>query len=260
MGNAILNITIDGKELMLYKDNLSNIDKLTSNYKNANELKKNDSIREKVSQAGSNYKNGEFTISYLGGLKKKIVKPLFNDNIPIILTDDLFKNKVSETEKARKLLFNSKKQIFSRAIYKSNSVNDSLNIELKLTEEEKNNLLLSNIDVFEYNYRYIVSLKDLVKYRITHNKLGIIRPIYENALDAWKKEIGKLKEDELYFYSRELRLLLNDYISLTKYLTVNNLKVLGNIEVLRNGYTINYSTTKRSSKFRVIKKAIESNY
>ena len=260
MGKAILNITIDGKELMLYKDNLSNIDKITSNYKNANELKKNESIAEKVSQYGKGIKNGEFTISYLGGYKKKIIKPLFNDSMEIILTDDLFKNRVSETEKARKLLFNSKKQIFSRAIYKSNSINDSLNIELKLTEEERNTLLYAGVEVFEYNYRYYVSIKELIKYRYTHNKLGIVRPIYESALDAWKKEIGKLNEDELYFYSRELRLLLNDYINYTKNLTVNNLKVKEKISVLRNGYTLNHSSNKKSGKFRVIKKTIESNY
>ena len=260
MGKAALNMTINGKELLLYKDNLSNIDKLTSSYKNANELKQNESIREKVAQYGSSTKNGEFTISYLGGYKKKIIKPLFNDKIDIILTDDLFKNKVSETEKSRKLLFNSKKQIFSRAIYKSNSINDSLNIEIKINEEERNTLLYSGIEVFEYNYRHYVSLKELVKYRITHNKLGIIRPIYENALDAWKREIGKFNEDELYFYSRELRILLNDYLELTKNLTVNNLKVSDNIEVLRNGYIINHTTTRRTGKFRVIKKAIESNY
>ncbi len=260
MGKAILNMTIDGKEIMLYKDNLSNIDKLTSSYKNANELKMNESIREKVSEYGSSIRNGEFSISYLGGYKKKIIKPLFNDNMAIILTDDLFKNKVSEIEKARKLLFNSKKQVFSRAIYKSNSINDSLDIEIKLTDEERDALLYAGVEVFEYNYRYYVSIKELVKYRITHNKLGIVRPIYENALDAWKKEIGKLNEDELYFYSRELRILLNDYINYTKNLTVNNLKVLGNIEALRRGYTINYSGNKKSGKFRVIKKTIESNY
>ena len=260
MGKAILNMTIDSKEVMIYKDDLSKIDRLTSSFKNANELKMNESIREKASQYGSNLKNGEFNISYLGGYTKKVIKPLFNDNMEIILTDDLFKNRVSETEKARKLLFNSKKQLFSRAVYKNNNINDSLNIELKLTEEEKNILVLAGIEVFNYNYRYYVSLKSLVKYRINHNKLGAVRPIYENALDAWKKEIGKLNEDELYFYSRELRILLNDYINYTKNLTVNNLKVEENINVLRNGYTISHSTNKKSGKFRVIKKTIESNY
>ena len=260
MGKAILNMTIDGKEIILYKDNLASIDKLTSSYKNANELKQNESIIEKASQYGSNLKNSEFSISYLGGYKKKTIKPLFNDNMEIILTDDLFKNRVSETEKARKLLFNSKKQIFSRAIYKSNSINDTLNIELKLTEDEKNVLLYSGLEVFEYNYRYYVSIKELVKYRITHSKLGIVRPIYENALDAWKKEIVKLNEDELYFYSRELRILLNDYINYTKNLTVKNLKVEDKIDVLKDGYIINHTSNKKIGKFRVIKKTIESNY
>lgn len=260
MGKAILNVTVDGKELMLYKDDLNKIDNITSKFKNANELKKNESIIEKASQYGKSIKNGEFTVSYLGGYKKKTIKPLFNDSIEIILTDDLFKNRVSETEKARKLLFNSKKQIFSRAVYKSNSINDSLNIELKLTEDERNTLLYAGVEVFEYNYRYYVSVKELVKYRCTHNKLGIIRPIYENALDAWKKEIVKLKEDELYFYSRELRILLNDYINHTKNLTVKNLRVDENIFELKNGYTLNHSTNTKSGKFRVIKKTIESNY
>ncbi len=262
MSKATLNYIIDNKELMICKDSLSGIDKYTCNYKNADDLKQSPSLKDKIKEFSrvNNKDKGSFQITYIDGYRKKDLKPLFNDKTPIVLTDDLMNGRISEFEKSRKLLFNSKKQLFCRGLYKNENINDSLEMDIKISDEEKNILLYSGIKVISDNYNNFVSLKDLVRYRITHSKLGIVRPIYEDALEVWKKELEYLRSDDLYFYSREFRILYNDYVESMKDLTVSRLKVSSNIAKIRKGYSIYYSPYKRCEKLKTYKKSIESNF
>ena len=54
-------------------------------------------------------------------------------------------------------------------------------------------------------------IQDVLEYRLDKKSLGPMRLLIEDALELWKKNILDLSDEELYFYSRELRVLINEY-------------------------------------------------
>jgi len=69
----------------------------------------------------------------------------------------------------------------------------------------------SGVFVYIKDGDYSVSIRDLLKYRLTNNRLGTLRNVYEDTLEKWKSNLLDMSNETLYFYSRELRVLINEY-------------------------------------------------
>ena len=255
MSKATLNYIIDGKELPISRDTLYALDSYTNNYKDDDELRLNSPLKNKIHSFIKEHEvKGQFLITYVDGYKRKNVRPLYGDTSPIILRDDVINGKASEVERARKLLFNSKNQIYSREVYNNTNISDSLNMEIKINDEDAAVLKHYKIPVRDEYMSHYVRFRDIVRFRIKNQKLGLIRPIYEDMLDLYKKEIEKLGMDDLYFYSREFRIIYNDYLLLRKNFTVTRLRVLGYPEVMSSRFSLVKTPYKRYGRMKVYKK------
>ena len=73
-------------------------------------------------------------------------------------------------------------------------------------------------------------------------------------LDLYKKEIERLSIDDLYFYSREFRIIYNDYQLLRRNFTVARLRFYGNEMALSTRFSIVRFTNRRYSRMKVYKK------
>ena len=255
MSKATLNYIIDGKELSISRDSLVALDRYTCKYKDDDELRLNSPLRNRIhSFIKENGSKGQFLITYVDGYRKKSIRPLYGDDKPIILYDDYMNGKSSEVERARKLLFNSKDQIYSREVYNNRNIRDSLSMEIKINDEDASILKYYEIPVKDEYMSHYVRFIDILRFRIKNRKLGLVRPIYEDMLDLYKKEIEKLSIDDLYFYSREFRILYNDYLLLRRNFTVSRLRARENVQILGSRFTLAKSSYISRGKIKVYKK------
>ncbi len=242
MNNATLlyRISYNNKidELRLENRSLFFIDRITSSFKNDNDFINHyynktlihDFIRK------HNYVKGNIVIDYKKGINdKEELLPLYNQKEFVVYKDDSYNNKLSELEKARKLLFNSKNQLFTKLLLKSHLFEDELDKYVTLEEDELKFAKSNNIEISIINNRYYVSFTSLLKHRINSPKLGILRNAYQDMLDVFKERIMKKDANVLYYYNRELRLLIEKYNDLVSEITINNLKVN---KVLNKKYTL----------------------
>ena len=84
---------------------------------------------------------------------------------------------------------------------------------------------------------YKVDTRDLFEFISTNSKLGILRGVFEDTLDIWKRKLISLDNEELYYISRNLRLLINDYnkeIRKKENKKITNLKIYPSINKLVN--------------------------
>lgn len=249
MKKSVLNYTIhteDGmKVLPLDKASLYYIDRYTSQYKNDDELLSNypmkDSVYNFIRTNGGI--KGRFNIAYpMNVTRKEIIPLLYSYEEPIITEDSLDENIVTEVEQARKLLFNSKGQIFTRLLLACISTKDCYDYKISITYDEYLFALKKNIPIIESDDKFYIEFKELLRYRIFNTKLGPLRDLYTDALDMWEEQIMNLNPDDLYYYSRQFRILINKYEEIKlKRLSISNLHMFDTPnKTLKTGYVMRH--------------------
>ena len=232
MNNATLyyriNYNNEDKELRLENQSLYLIDKITSDFKNEEDFithyYNKDKIDSFIKENGNT--RGSLYIKYTKNIKdKKELELLFDSDDKIVLNEDFYNNQITEIEKARKLLFNSKNQLFTKILLTSHILDTELNRMIDVNEEEKKYALNNGVEVKNVNNKYYVNFKELLYYRTRVVKLGILREAYQDMLDVLKDRIMKLDGGTFYFYNRELRLLIDRYKNMINLMTIKNFKI-----------------------------------
>lgn len=232
MNNALLIYRIQSnntfKDLKLEHNSLYLIDKITSGFIDEKDFISHYYNKDKIydfEKSNGNIK-GSLIIDYRKNIEeKKELKPLYNIKDKIVINEDFYNNKITEIEKARKLLFNSKNQAFTKILLNSHLLDYELNRLIDLDDEEASYAFNNKLDVKLINNKYYTSFKSLLIHRINSNKLGILRNAYQDMLDVLKNRINEKDGSTFYYYNRELRLLINKYQDMICIMTVKNLKV-----------------------------------
>lgn len=212
LGYKLHNDIDNSKILTLDTGELSYIDNITMGLKNAQELKS--AYQDKIKPYSVNHNNalGDIVLSYIRDNEHKVELPLIFDDEDMIHTRTSSLEEVkSETERARKLLLNSRNQLFLDMFLANKNLSETTNATVKMTIGEYKIAKKEGYNVTVYDGEYRISILDVLKYRFTHKKLGPMRLLVEDTLEVWKKNVLSSNNDDLYFYSRELRLLLNEY-------------------------------------------------
>lgn len=232
MNNATLMYIIkndnETKKLKLETESLYYMDMYTKNYKDEkdfiNHYPKKEMIDKFIKENGNN--SGNLVVSYTMNMQEKEdISPLFNSKENFEFKDDPYEGKVTEIEKSRKLLFNSKNQMFVKLILSSKILDKELNRLIDLSEEENEYATDYNLKTYYINNKHYISFKTLFEYRIISLKLGYLRNAYQDMLKTLKDKIMSLDSNSFYFYNRQLRIIIEKYNKLINELTVNNLKI-----------------------------------
>ena len=216
------------KDLVLEHNSLFSIDNKTSSFKNEKDFIENYCNKDKIFNfiKKNNNIKGKIIIDYRRSLnKKEILEPIFDNKDEIIFNEDYLNNKVTEIEKARKLLFNSKNQLFTKILLNSHLLDSELNRVFCLEDEEVKFAKNNGVNIKLYNNNYYVTFKELLVYRINSNKLGLFRNIYQDMLDILKEKLSKKDVNSFYFYNREIRLLIEKYNKYASSIFIKNINI-----------------------------------
>ncbi len=233
MKKAFLNYVINSsngiKKMIVEADSLDYIDSITSKYNNDFEFIKASNKKLKIIDfiKENGNKKGKLEIEYAIDINQKIDLPVFY-NYPnrIVLDDDFMNNDVSEIEKARKLLFNSKNQLFARIALLDRSIMDTLSYKVSISYPEYLYAKSKKLNTSKIGDLYYISFIELINFRANNLKLGKLRNLYEEVLQIWKDKINSMSYDNKYFYSRQIALLIARYNTLkSKIMFVYNLFV-----------------------------------
>lgn len=230
MNNSSLNyiINVNGKEKELYLESLPlyELDNYTSNYPNENEFIKKYSGKDKIEKFLKENKvgKGNLVIKYTKSQKNKAILPiLYNSKEKIEFAENPFEGKITEIEKARKLLFNSKNQLFVKLVLESKLLNKLCNNQISITYKEKLVALDNGLDVIEKDDETYIDFFELFRYRYYMEKLGTLRNVYEDMLQIIKNKIYDSNDEDFYYYSRQFKILINKYNELISKNTIKNL-------------------------------------
>ncbi len=231
MHNATLMYVINGKDgaknLRLFSESLFNLDKYTCNYKNEDDFVRNYRNKAEIDKfVRENGRIGHIVVSYSKSTTERAqLLPLFNSKDIFIFKDDPYSGKETEMEKARKLLFNSKNQIFTKLIFSLKIFDIILFNLMPLTYKEAELLSKAGFNPLYLNNNYYAHYKTLFEYRIYNNKLSCIRRPYELMLDDIKERMMRLESNMFYYYNRQLRIAINMYNELVTSISVHNLNI-----------------------------------
>lgn len=237
MAKASLNyITKDKKILTLNSSSLYEIDKHTRCFNSANEILSK--YRNKINSLNEEKLDGDLKIFYYKSpTKKEVIPLLYKQSSPLYIKDDYITNNISELEKAKRLLFNSKADLFIRLFLNHEILRTYSYYYFEVMDFEQKILNDLNIKTIFRDNAFYVRLDSLLKYKLLNKKLGAVRNIYESILDAWKVNFESMNEDDLYFLSREFRLLSCEYdILRRKIINICKLKVYKNTSLIINNY------------------------
>lgn len=206
------NNTVDNG-VILETGTLRYIDSIIKSFENAESLKRNEDFKEQTaSLSDSELQQSKVILTYIKNNNEKILlKPIYNDESPICTRASALEEIQSETEKARKLLFSSKNQMFLSMFLSNKDLVRTTYSTIKITSKEAKKIKSSGLPVFMKDGEYRTTVKDILKYHLDNKKMGLMRLVIEDALEMWRKHMMSLAEEDLYYYSRELRVLLNEY-------------------------------------------------
>lgn len=218
MSNASLGLKInennnDDSIIILETGTLRYIDSITKSFANAEVLKLDDDFSNKVSfLTPSQFKGSKIVLSYIKSNDERVLlKPIYNDPLPINIRTNLMEDIKPEVESARKLLFSSKNKMFLSLFLNNPVLVRTTYLTIKMSVDEYKEIKDEGLAIIVKDSEYHITIKDALKYHFEHKKLGIMRTLVEDALELWKKNLLDLSDEELYYYSRELRLLINEY-------------------------------------------------
>ncbi len=166
MNNATLMYVIKNdnviKNLRLEFEPLLYIDNCTRGFKNEDDFINNyyakDKIEKFIEENGNN--KGKLVISYAKSVdSKEVLQPLYNFKEGFSFKDDPYEGRITDIERARKLLFNSKNQLFAKLILENNTLDRQLNKMIDLTEEENKFITEFGIKTIYVNNKFYVSFK-----------------------------------------------------------------------------------------------------
>ena len=207
-------INSDNNVITLDSGDLRYIDSITKEYKDEKELRTRESYANKIAAYSNNHDHvdGDIVLSYIKSNNEKIELQLLYDDPDIIRTRTSSLEEIkSETEKSRKLLLNSKNQMFLTLFLLNKNLQKTTTSTVKMTIDEYKKAKAYGLTVYAQDGEYRISIRDVLKYRLENKKLGSMRLLVEDTLEVWKKNMLRLSDEDLYFYSRELRLLMNEY-------------------------------------------------
>ena len=231
MNNATLVYVINNgktdKDLKLYSETLFNLDKYTCKYKNEDDFINNYHNREAIDKfVRENGKYGHVYVNYYKSVtEKEQILPLFNSSDIFVFKDDPYEGKITEVEKARRLLFNSKNQLFLKLILSLKVLGSCYYNLINISDKEADCLLQSGYKPVYINNDYYINYKSLFEYRAGVDKLGCIRRPYEEMLDSLKDRMVHLESNAYYYYNRQLRIAINMYQDMIQELFVSNLQI-----------------------------------
>ena len=209
----ISNNNTENSFVTLETGTLRYIDSIIKSFANEEALKTDEEFQEKMSHLSPmEINNSKVVLTYIKNNNDKIVlKPIFNDPHPIRTRAKAVEEVKSEVEKARKLMFSSKNQLFLSLFLNNQSLVRTTYSTIKISKEENRQVKLAGLTTFIKDGDHQTTIKDILKYRRGAKKLGSMRLLVEDSLELWKKNMLNLPEEDLYFYSRELRVLINEY-------------------------------------------------
>lgn len=189
------------------------IDSIIKSFPNSETLKKDEEFSTKISHLSPNeIERSKIILTYIKNNDEKVLlKPIYNDPEPIHTRASSMDEVKSEVERTRKLLFSSKNQLFLSMFFNNQSLVRTTYSTIKMTVSEYKKAKDAGLSVIMRDAEYYITIKDALKYRLGHKKLGVMRILVEDALELWKKKMLDLSDEDLYYYSRELRLLINEY-------------------------------------------------
>lgn len=250
---AIANIELklgnknDNRSIVLESGTLRYIDSMIKSFNNEQSLKKAEEFTEKLSMlSNEELQNSKIMLFYIKNNDDKIkLKPIYSDEEPILITANSIEGEVTEVEKARKLLFSSRNKLFLSMFLNNNTLLRTTYGSIKATPDEYKHAKEMGLATLIRDGEYRILIRDVLKYRLTNRKLGVMRTIYEDTLEEWKKYVMDLSKEELYFYSRELRILINDYhyrkiprkavcnlnLNRSSFSTMNNYKLTKSLDI-----------------------------
>ena len=213
LGLKINDSNIDSSIITLETGTLRYIVSIIASFANAEALKKDEVISSKLSSLSpSEIQNSKVILSYIKNNNEKVsLKPIYNDPEPIHVRASSMDEVKSEVERARKLLFSSKNQLFLSMFLNNQTLVRTTYSTIKMTVDEYKKAKASGLSVLIKDGEYRITIKDALRYLLVNKKLGSMRLLVEDSLELWKKNMLDLAEEDLYFYSRELRVLINEY-------------------------------------------------
>lgn len=171
--------------------------------------------------------------------KRDKFRPILIRTIPLSI-ENLKKTNIriekSEIEKARQLLLSSKYKRFLTSFLKNDIFNETTTHKMKVSKEEYEKARDMGIEGFIRNNQYGLTIREAFVYLYKANRLGSMRVLVEDSLELWKKNLESLEDEELYYYARNIRCLIDDYYANINYTnkTVTNLNVSDKLEPYQN--------------------------
>lgn len=203
------------KSLTLDSASLKEIDDITRVCRNAYDVINSAKYKNKVDdfvKTGS-FVRGNLKVVYTIEHDSRVTLPvIFNRKDEILLFSSTVDDKLSEVDKARKKLFSSKNNLYTQ-LFLNNPIMESTTMHLvRLDSEEYLYAKSRGLEPVLVEDDYRLSLKDILKFRMHNSKLRIFRPLFEDALEVWKSDLYSMDHEELYFYSRTLAVLHEEYL------------------------------------------------
>lgn len=220
MRKAVLSYVVKDKngnqerQVTLEEGSLFYIDKCTSAFKDIESLKKHPYYSKKINNflEANECSYGEVKLYYVrDALVKEELPFLFNDNKQIQVRNDFLKEQTPEVEKARKLLFQSRNQVFAKMMLNDEKMRNSFNYRMKIDDLELRKARKYNVPVTTIDGENFIHFQDILKCRICFQPLKDFRALVEDMLESWKNNLFDLPDEELYYYSRHLRFMINEY-------------------------------------------------
>ena len=185
---------------------------------------------------------GKFVIDYIrdSDVKEELpvlymhgkYRPILTQTTPITLDEmhQLGERQTvapSEIERARKLLLSSKNKKFLINFLRSDLFASTTEFKMRVTKEEYDMARSNGIEGFIRNNQYGLSMREVLVYLYKNKKLGFMRVLVEDSLELWKNNMESINREDLYYYSRNIRELIDQYYENINYKdkTVTNLNV-----------------------------------
>lgn len=197
------------KNIKLQTASLEEIDEITKSKHNAYELINDKRYKPIIDQIGD-YAKGNLAIIYSVEKENKMILPVLYNTDNIVLRSSI-SGEESEVDKARKLLLSSKNNLYLKLFLNSpNFILTTMHM-IRLDPNEYVFAKKRGLNPTLINDEYRLSIKDILNYRVNNNKLKEFRPLFEDTLEVWKSDLYDLDDEELYFYSRSLKILSETY-------------------------------------------------